>query len=49
MLLQRNPETWIFWVRSSTAARFSQSYRDIADILNIEGRDAPKVDVLGLV
>jgi tetratricopeptide (TPR) repeat protein len=49
MQLQKNPETWIFWVRSSTAARFSQSYREIADILNIEGRDAPKVDVLGLV
>ncbi|KAH7079953.1 hypothetical protein BKA63DRAFT_231448 [Paraphoma chrysanthemicola] len=48
-LREKDPDTWILWVRSSTAARFSQSYREIADMLSIDGRDAPKVDVLRLV
>lgn len=36
-------------MRSSTAAQFSQSYHKIADILRIEGRNAPKADVFRLV
>ncbi|KAH8719384.1 hypothetical protein GQ44DRAFT_623397 [Phaeosphaeriaceae sp. PMI808] len=46
---EKYPHKSIFWVHSSTAARFSQSYREVADALRIEGRDEPKVDILKLV
>lgn len=36
-------------MNASTAARFSQSYREIADVLRIEGRDEPEADILRLV
>ncbi|KAM3064617.1 hypothetical protein ACMFMF_011895 [Clarireedia jacksonii] len=29
----RSPETWVFWVHASNAARFEQSFRDIANCL----------------
>ncbi|KAK7425600.1 hypothetical protein QQZ08_007923 [Neonectria magnoliae] len=46
---KRHPDTSIFWVQATTAARFSQSYREIAEALKIDGRDEPKVDILKLV
>jgi tetratricopeptide (TPR) repeat protein len=43
------PQTFVFWVHASTPARFEEAYRDIADRLQLPGRDDPKADVLRLV
>ena len=39
----------MFWVHASTEARFEEAYRDIADRLELPGRDDPKANVLRLV
>ncbi|KAI4940870.1 hypothetical protein J4E91_011127 [Alternaria rosae] len=43
------PQTFVFWVHASTPARFEEAYRDIADRLQLPGRDDPKANVLRLV
>ncbi|KAF2735267.1 hypothetical protein EJ04DRAFT_216254 [Polyplosphaeria fusca] len=43
------PDTWVFWVHASNAARFEQAYRDIAAKVELPGRDDPKTDILRLV
>ncbi|KAH6702773.1 hypothetical protein BKA61DRAFT_646770 [Leptodontidium sp. MPI-SDFR-AT-0119] len=45
----RSPETWVFWVHASNAARFEQSFRDIANCAKIHGRLNPQADILQLV
>jgi tetratricopeptide (TPR) repeat protein len=40
---------FVFWVHASTKARFEEAYRDIADRLELPGRQNPKADVLRLV
>ncbi len=40
---------FVFWVHASAKARFEEAYRDIADRLELSGRNDPKVDVLRLV
>ncbi|KAF2688898.1 TPR-like protein [Lentithecium fluviatile CBS 122367] len=45
----RSPETWVFWLHASNAARFEQSYRDIADCVRIAGRLNPKANIFKLV
>ncbi|KAF2994399.1 hypothetical protein E8E13_002869 [Curvularia kusanoi] len=44
-----NPQTFVFWVHASTGARFEEAYRDIADRLQLPGRDDPETNVLRLV
>jgi hypothetical protein len=39
----------VFWVHASNAARFEQSYRDIADTVKIFGRQNPKANIFKLV
>jgi Flp pilus assembly protein TadD len=39
----------VFWVHASNAARFEQSYRDIADRVKIFGRRDPQADIFKLV
>ncbi|KAH6983308.1 P-loop containing nucleoside triphosphate hydrolase protein [Ilyonectria sp. MPI-CAGE-AT-0026] len=46
---QASPDTWVFWVHASTRARFEEAYRNIADKLQLPGRDDPKRNVLQLV
>ncbi|KAH7116236.1 hypothetical protein B0J11DRAFT_443923 [Dendryphion nanum] len=46
---ERSPETWVFWVFASNAARFEQSYRDIADQLKLSGRRDPQTNIFQLV
>lgn len=41
--------TWVFWVHASSAARFEQSFRDIADRVKIPGRRDPAANILQLV
>ena len=43
------PETWVFWIHASNAARFEQSFREIADHVKIPGRKDPKVDIFKIV
>ncbi|KAH9203201.1 putative kinesin [Leptodontidium sp. 2 PMI_412] len=45
----RSPEPWVFWVHASNAARFEQSFRDIANYVKISGRQNPRADVFQLV
>jgi Flp pilus assembly protein TadD len=42
-------ETWVLWVHASNAARFEQSYRDIADRFKIPERKDPRADIFKLV
>ncbi|KAJ5946980.1 hypothetical protein N7454_003819 [Penicillium verhagenii] len=35
---QQSPDTWVFWVHASTAARCEESLRDLADRAKIPGR-----------
>ncbi|KAH8669305.1 hypothetical protein BGZ61DRAFT_483478 [Ilyonectria robusta] len=46
---QASPDTWVFWVHASSRARFEEAYRNIADKLQLPGRDDPKRNVLQLV
>ncbi|KAJ4256811.1 hypothetical protein NW762_008907 [Fusarium torreyae] len=48
-LRKQNPSTSMFWVDASTATSFDQSYIEIADLLRIEGRDEPEVNINRLV
>jgi tetratricopeptide (TPR) repeat protein len=43
------PQTFVFWVHASTQARFEEAYKDIANRLELPGRDDPKANVLRLV
>ncbi|KAM6516645.1 hypothetical protein FALCPG4_014823 [Fusarium falciforme] len=44
-----SPDTWVFWVHASSVARFEEAYRNIADKLQLPGRDDPQRNVLRLV
>ncbi|KFA52616.1 hypothetical protein S40293_10166 [Stachybotrys chartarum IBT 40293] len=46
---EQSPETWVFWIHASNAARFEQSIRDIADCAKIYGRQNPKANIFQLV
>src|SRR6266480_2057102 len=43
------PHTSMFWIHASNAARFEQGYREIANKVEIPGRDDPRADILRLV
>ena len=43
------PQTFVFWVHASTRARFEEAYKDIANRLELPGKDDPKANVLRLV
>ncbi|OBT61032.1 hypothetical protein VE03_09628, partial [Pseudogymnoascus sp. 23342-1-I1] len=45
----RSPETWVFWVHASNAARFEQSFRDIANCIKLSGRQNSKANIFQLV
>ncbi|KAG7402978.1 Kinesin light chain [Fusarium oxysporum f. sp. rapae] len=46
---EASPDTWVFWVHASSRARFEEAYRNMADKLQLPGRDDPKRNVLQLV
>lgn len=48
-LRKRALKTWVFWINASSIATFTQSYRDIAEAVQIPGREDPKADTLGMV
>ncbi|KAJ5343592.1 uncharacterized protein N7506_003416 [Penicillium brevicompactum] len=45
---QRSPETWVFWVHASTAARYEESVRNLADRANIPGRQDHNANIFQL-
>jgi hypothetical protein len=45
----RSAETWVFWVHASNAARFEESFRDIANCVKVSGRQNPQADIFQLV
>ncbi|KAK8002385.1 pre-mRNA-splicing factor SLU7 [Apiospora arundinis] len=45
----RSPETWVFWVHASSAARYEQSFRDIADYLKLPERENPQSNIFQLI
>ncbi|KAH8691820.1 hypothetical protein BGW36DRAFT_464476 [Talaromyces proteolyticus] len=45
----QDPRTWVFWVHASNAARFEQSYQQIADTVKLFGRQDPKANIFKLV
>ena len=45
----KSPQTWVFWVHASSAARFEEAYKNIADRLGLPGRADPTINVLQLV
>ncbi|KAF2242295.1 TPR-like protein [Trematosphaeria pertusa] len=47
--IKQSPETWVFWVHASNAARFEESYQDIASSVEVPGRQNPTADVFQLV
>ena len=46
---ESSPDTWIFWVHASSATRFKEGYRKIAERTKIAGWDNPEADILRLV
>ncbi|PSN58703.1 hypothetical protein BS50DRAFT_509944, partial [Corynespora cassiicola Philippines] len=46
---EQSARTWVFWVYASNAARFEQSYRDIADRVKIPERKDARADIFQLV
>ena len=46
---ERSPNTWVFWVHASNAARFEKSYRDIANFLKVPRRKDLKANIFQLV
>ncbi|KAL5330958.1 hypothetical protein ACEPPN_000485 [Leptodophora sp. 'Broadleaf-Isolate-01'] len=45
----RSSETWVLWVHTSNAARFEQSFRDIANRVKIFERQNPTANIFQLV
>lgn len=44
-----DPQVWVFWVHASSAARFKQSYQQIAKQVQLNGWSDSQADVLGMV
>lgn len=45
----QSPNIWVFWIHASNVARFEESYRAIADIVRLPGRENPKANIFKLV
>ncbi|KAJ6133755.1 hypothetical protein N7523_000077 [Penicillium sp. IBT 18751x] len=45
---QQSPDTWVFWVHASTAARCEGSLRDLADRVKIPGRQDRNANIFQL-
>ncbi|KAL6240400.1 hypothetical protein RBB50_012682 [Rhinocladiella similis] len=43
------PDRWVFWVHANSAARFEESYKMIAERVQLAGWNEPKTDILGIV
>jgi tetratricopeptide (TPR) repeat protein len=48
-LQNHSPDVWVFWVHASSAARFKEGYRRIAERAKIPGWDRPDSDIIPVV
>ncbi|KAF7507656.1 hypothetical protein GJ744_010209 [Endocarpon pusillum] len=48
-IMERSPESSVFWVPANTASRFEDGYREIAIRAKIPGRNDPDANILQLV
>ncbi|KFZ18653.1 hypothetical protein V501_01091 [Pseudogymnoascus sp. VKM F-4519 (FW-2642)] len=48
-LRKHRPQISVFWIHASTKTRFEQAYQEMAERLELPGRDDPKANVLRLV
>ncbi|KIX02678.1 uncharacterized protein Z518_08620 [Rhinocladiella mackenziei CBS 650.93] len=46
---EQSPDVWIFWIHASNAARFEQSFREMADHVKIPERRNPHANIFKLV
>src|SRR6267378_3216975 len=46
---ESSPDMWVFWVHASSAARFQEGYKEIAERVKIAGWDNPEANILRLV
>ncbi|KFZ14930.1 hypothetical protein V502_05841 [Pseudogymnoascus sp. VKM F-4520 (FW-2644)] len=46
---KQRPQVSVFWIHASTKTRFEQAYQEMAERLELPGRDDPKANVLRLV
>ncbi|KAK5321235.1 hypothetical protein LTR93_006478 [Exophiala xenobiotica] len=46
---EKHPKPWVFWVHASSTSRFEESYRSIAQRLQLPGWQEPKADILRMV
>lgn len=46
---QAHPNTYVFWAHGGTKERFEESFRDIADALQLPGRHDSDTDILRLI
>jgi hypothetical protein len=46
---ETTPDTWVFWIHASNAARVEQGYQQIATVAEIPGRHDSKMNILQLV
>lgn len=47
--VRENREIWVFWVHAETRARVEESFKSIADVVKIPGRNQPKADIPQLI
>ncbi|KAK0516318.1 hypothetical protein JMJ35_000921 [Cladonia borealis] len=46
---EQSPGTWVLWVHAGSMARLEQSFRDVANYVEIPGRQDPKANIFRLV
>ncbi|KAF2234152.1 hypothetical protein EV356DRAFT_485845 [Viridothelium virens] len=46
---KQSPETWVFWVYAATTARIEGSYKNIADMIDLPGRQQTSASLMRLV
>ncbi|KAK7991027.1 hypothetical protein PG990_015307 [Apiospora arundinis] len=46
---EQSSDTWVFWVHASSAARYEQGFRDIADYLKLPERSDPRTNIFRLL
>ena len=46
---ESSPDMWVFWIHASSAARFEEGHRKIAERTKIAGWDNQEVNILQLV
>ncbi|KAH7027558.1 uncharacterized protein B0I36DRAFT_140146 [Microdochium trichocladiopsis] len=46
---EKFPNTWVFWIHASNAARYEQGFRQVAGLVELPGRQDPNGNIFELV